>query len=110
MRPFIYTRADNLTAAVLAGSSAAGGTPPTLAPVQFFAGGTTILDLMKLDVMRPETLVDELVGGEPQERAHHVAPRALRGPDHQHRLRARHRIRGRAHRTSLSSSPLRSTV
>jgi xanthine dehydrogenase YagS FAD-binding subunit len=32
--------------------------PPTLAPVQFLAGGTTILDLMKLDVMQPEVLVD----------------------------------------------------
>ena len=32
--------------------------PPTAAPVQFLAGGTTILDLMKLDVMRPERLVD----------------------------------------------------
>lgn len=32
--------------------------PPTLAPAQFLAGGTTILDLMKLDSMRPSALVD----------------------------------------------------
>jgi xanthine dehydrogenase YagS FAD-binding subunit len=29
-----------------------------MAPAQFLAGGTTILDLMKLDVMRPDVLVD----------------------------------------------------
>jgi len=32
--------------------------PPTMAGTQYLAGGTTILDLMKLDVMRPEVLVD----------------------------------------------------
>ena len=35
--------------------------PPTRtsrAPVQLLGGGTTLLDLMKLDVMRPDRLVD----------------------------------------------------
>jgi xanthine dehydrogenase YagS FAD-binding subunit len=40
--------------AVPAGPSRA----PTSAPTQFIAGGTTMLDLMKLDTMRPEQLVD----------------------------------------------------
>ena len=57
MRPFIYQRAESPDAV-----RTAFGNPnpaaPTVAPVQFLAGGTTILDLMKLDVMRPERLVD----------------------------------------------------
>ena len=58
MRPFVYQRAGDLADAVGAASQAPSGVPPTAAPVQFLAGGTTILDLMKLDVMRPEVLVD----------------------------------------------------
>ncbi|HWD57368.1 MAG TPA: xanthine dehydrogenase family protein subunit M [Stellaceae bacterium] len=58
MRPFVYQRAGDLADAVGVGSQSPNGLPPTLAPVQFLAGGTTILDLMKLDVMRPEVLVD----------------------------------------------------
>ena len=58
MRPFVYQRAGDLADAVGAASQAPSGVPPTSAPVQFLAGGTTILDLMKLDVMRPEVLVD----------------------------------------------------
>jgi len=59
MRRFAYSRADDARAAV----GAATGVPghriaPTSAPVQFIAGGTTMLDLMKLDVMRPQALVD----------------------------------------------------
>ncbi|GJD66683.1 FAD binding domain-containing protein [Methylobacterium frigidaeris] len=48
MRPFAYARAgDTPTALSLSGREAA-----------YFAGGTTLLDLMKLDVMAPERLVD----------------------------------------------------
>jgi xanthine dehydrogenase YagS FAD-binding subunit len=36
----------------------AGGLAPTLAPAQFLAGGTNILDFMKLDSWRAEHLVD----------------------------------------------------
>jgi xanthine dehydrogenase YagS FAD-binding subunit len=45
MRPFTYQRASDA-----AGAVRAGGT--------FLAGGTTLLDLMKLDVMQPSALVD----------------------------------------------------
>ena len=50
MRPFQYQRADTLEGAVKAAGT--GGA------TQFIAGGTTLSDLMKLDVMRPERLVD----------------------------------------------------
>ena len=39
-------------------ASAGGGQTPTLAPVQFLAGGTNIVDFMKLDSWRAEHLVD----------------------------------------------------
>lgn len=62
MRPFTYQRADTPAAAARAAMAVPRGAatplPPTEAPVQFLAGGTTILDLMKLDVMRPQGLVD----------------------------------------------------
>lgn len=45
MRPFTLDRAADAAAALRADAS-------------FLAGGTTVLDLMKLDVMRPERLVD----------------------------------------------------
>lgn len=60
MRPFSLHHAtdpDDAAAAALTQPSPAD-TPPTQAIGQFIAGGTTILDLMKLDVMRPEILVD----------------------------------------------------
>lgn len=47
MQPFVYRRADSLEAA--AADHAAS---------QFIAGGTTMSDLMKLGVLRPEALVD----------------------------------------------------
>jgi xanthine dehydrogenase YagS FAD-binding subunit len=58
MRPFVYLRADD--AAAVANAFAASGRegPSTSADAQFIAGGTTILDLMKLDVMRPSALID----------------------------------------------------
>lgn len=59
MRPFLYERAGDVPAAVrAAGSPSAPGVPPTEARAQFIAGGTGMLDLMKLDTMRPEVLVD----------------------------------------------------
>jgi xanthine dehydrogenase YagS FAD-binding subunit len=48
MRPFSYQRVDDDTAAVHAASRTSA----------FLAGGTTLLDLMKLDVMQPERLID----------------------------------------------------
>jgi len=56
MRPFTYTRID----AVAKAEAVVGPNrvPPTMAATQFLACGTTILDLMKLDVMHPSTLLD----------------------------------------------------
>jgi xanthine dehydrogenase YagS FAD-binding subunit len=51
MRPFAYTRASDAAEAV---SQAA----QNVAATQFLAGGTTLVDLMKLDVMRPERIID----------------------------------------------------
>jgi len=58
MRPFLYQRAGGLAEAVQLAKPDGSRVPPTLAPTQYLAGGTTLVDLMKLDVMRPETLVD----------------------------------------------------
>ncbi len=54
MRPFVYDRAGD--AAIAVRHKTAQG--QTDAPVQFLAGGTTLIDLMKLDVLRPERVVD----------------------------------------------------
>src|ERR1700759_910400 len=64
MRPFTYQRASDPDVAMTA-LAASSGNPPTEAAVQALAGGTTLIDLMKLDVMRPEGLVDinPLAGG-----------------------------------------------
>ncbi|ARS35838.1 FAD binding domain-containing protein [Pontibacter actiniarum] len=50
MRPFTYTRADGVEAAV----DQVASHPKA----KFIAGGTNLLDLMKIDVMRPQHLVD----------------------------------------------------
>ena len=50
MRPFTYERAASAAAAV----KAAGETPGA----RFIAGGTNLLDLMKLDIERPAHLID----------------------------------------------------
>ena len=59
MRAFAYDRPSSEVAAIRAASMLAQ--LPEIkgcAPVEYLAGGTTLVDLMKLDVMRPETLVD----------------------------------------------------
>ena len=60
MRPFIYQRATDTASAAnaLAASATTNNHPPTEARAQPLAGGTTLLDLMKLDVMRPAIVVD----------------------------------------------------
>lgn len=50
MKPFTYERADDALAAV----KAVAGTPGA----KFIAGGTNLLDLMKLEIERPTHLVD----------------------------------------------------
>jgi xanthine dehydrogenase YagS FAD-binding subunit len=54
MRPFVYERATDPNQAVNTANQSAG----TRSGVQFLAGGTTLLDLMKLEVMRPATIID----------------------------------------------------
>jgi xanthine dehydrogenase YagS FAD-binding subunit len=54
MRPFSYERVED--AALAARHPTAQG--QTDARVAFLAGGTTLIDLMKLDVLRPERVVD----------------------------------------------------
>jgi len=56
MRPFAYERADDVALATRLGQATAQG--QTDAPVQYLAGGTTLIDLMKLDVLRPQRVVD----------------------------------------------------
>ncbi|HKO73369.1 MAG TPA: xanthine dehydrogenase family protein subunit M [Bradyrhizobium sp.] len=59
MRSFMYQRAADVPSAVQALAAAASGSDPlTEAAIQPLAGGTTLIDLMKLDVMRPGVLVD----------------------------------------------------
>src|ERR1700712_5438496 len=59
MRSFAYQRAIDAASAVQALAAApAGNDPLTEAAVQPLAGGTTLIDLMKLDVMRPSVVVD----------------------------------------------------
>jgi xanthine dehydrogenase YagS FAD-binding subunit len=56
MKPFSYERANDLASAVRAASVQADA--HIRAPIQFLAGGTTLLDLMKIDVMKPDRLID----------------------------------------------------
>jgi xanthine dehydrogenase YagS FAD-binding subunit len=59
MRPFTYRRATDAPSAVqVLAAAASANNPLTDASIQPLAGGTTLLDLMKLDVMRPAVLVD----------------------------------------------------
>ena len=62
MRPFIYETAATPTAALhaaLGGQAPSDLGPSSLqSPIHLLAGGTTLIDLMKLDVMRPTTVID----------------------------------------------------
>jgi xanthine dehydrogenase YagS FAD-binding subunit len=61
MRPFALTRADSAPSAIQAQLNepqTATTAPSVLWPAQFLAGGTTLIDLMKLDVMRPAGVTD----------------------------------------------------
>lgn len=51
MRPFTYVRPDSAQAAIEAFASAGPG-------ARYIAGGTSLYDLMKLDIERPEHLID----------------------------------------------------
>lgn len=56
MEPFTFTRATDPAQAIKAG--AAASTAQQGAEVRFVAGGTTLIDLMKLDVEHPSMVVD----------------------------------------------------
>jgi len=56
MRPFAFERAADLSQASRLGADTGQG--QTDARTQFLAGGTTLIDLMKLDVLRPERVID----------------------------------------------------
>jgi xanthine dehydrogenase YagS FAD-binding subunit len=56
MRPFSYEAPTDLATAVARASVSADA--HINSPIQYKGGGTTLIDLMKLDVMRPEVLVD----------------------------------------------------
>ena len=58
MRPFIYERATDPVSAVRAALNGADDVGTSGERPQFLAGGTTLLDLMKLDVMRPRRVID----------------------------------------------------
>jgi xanthine dehydrogenase YagS FAD-binding subunit len=60
MQPFQFTRAEDINGAIGAyGSNVARDTGRAVEPpAQYLAGGTTLLDLMKLDVMRPARVID----------------------------------------------------
>src|SRR5689334_10758979 len=57
MRPFVYERAVSVPDAIRA-MGPDDSVASNEASRQFLAGGTTLIDLMKLDVLRPEHVVD----------------------------------------------------
>jgi xanthine dehydrogenase YagS FAD-binding subunit len=57
MRPFTYSRQDSPMEALRAFSPSAQQNQ-TESETQFLAGGTTLVDLMRLNVMRPQAIVD----------------------------------------------------
>jgi xanthine dehydrogenase YagS FAD-binding subunit len=59
MRPFDYFAAREASEAVrlVLAATSTGGDSHEIARPQYLAGGTTLLDLMKLDVMRPGHVV-----------------------------------------------------
>ena len=58
MRPFRFQRARDAADAVGAAASVSQPMAAVEAPTQFLAGGTVLVDLMKLDVMRPARVID----------------------------------------------------
>jgi xanthine dehydrogenase YagS FAD-binding subunit len=58
MRPFALEHAEDQAAALRLAGTGDAVEAAVNAPVQYFAGGTQLLDLMKLDVMRPNRLIN----------------------------------------------------
>jgi len=58
MRPFVYEAPGSIADAIAATGSVERGTPPTRSGTQFIAGGTNLVDYMKLGVAQPVHLID----------------------------------------------------
>ena len=59
MRSFSYSRASDARSAIqLAGAATTPRAPPTSAAAQYLAGGTNIVDFMKLGSWEAQALVD----------------------------------------------------
>ena len=81
MRSFTYTQASDAQTAVRSASIAAASPGAPMngpSPVQFLGGGTTLVDLMKLDVMRPTALVDITRINDPRMRSIEATREGLR--------------------------------
>ena len=57
MEPFQLKRVANVSQAIDSANPAASGQANSTS-IRFLAGGTTLLDLMKLDVERPAQVID----------------------------------------------------
>ncbi len=81
MRPIAFSFVADPQAAVRAAGGSAGvaaNQGSVHAPVQFLAGGTTLVDLMKLDVMRPTQVIDITRISDPRMRQIEATPQGLR--------------------------------
>ena len=76
MRPFTFSFATDPQAAVDSAAQGAAQAAPG-GQVQYLAGGTTLIDLMKLDVMRPTQLIDITRMAAPQMQAIAISAQGL---------------------------------
>lgn len=79
MRPFQYDRVDTPQAALHAAAGSFPADQPSVAsPVQYLAGGTNLIDMMKIDAMWPERLIDINDLQETELGTFDISPRGLR--------------------------------
>ena len=76
MRPFLYKPVQNAQDAVVLAAGRADA--HVRSRTQFLAGGTTLIDLMKIDVMRPEELIGIKSIGDPSMHRIEAGPQGLR--------------------------------
>ena len=77
MRPFTFSFAADASSAVQAAARSNLANDSVSGSVQYLAGGTSLVDLMKLDVMRPAQLIDITRLPAPQLRAIELGPQGL---------------------------------
>jgi xanthine dehydrogenase YagS FAD-binding subunit len=58
MHPFVYRRATTPQQAIAEASSHISQSPSSQSPTQFIAGGTNMSDYMRLNVLKPNVLID----------------------------------------------------